>query len=44
MIVMSLGDVTVMVLTYRVGVYIRRACMSLRALVWVFGCSTFDCT
>ena len=41
MIMMVLDDVTVMVLMYRVGGYIRRAHM---ALIWVFGCSTFGCT
>ena len=41
MIVTSLGDVTIMVLTLRVGSCMRRAHTSLRALVWVFSCSTF---
>ena len=41
MIVMSLGDVTIMVLMLRAGRYIRRACTSLGALIWVFDCSTF---
>ena len=41
MIMMSLGDVTIVVLTLRVGSYIRRVCTSLRALIWVFSCSTF---
>ena len=41
MIVMSLDDVTTMVVMLRVGSYIRKACMSLGAPIWVFGCSTF---
>ena len=41
MIMMSLGDVTTMVLTLRMGSYIRKVCMSLRALIWVFSCRTF---
>ena len=40
MVVTSLGDVTTMVLTLQVGSYIKRACMSLWALIWAFGCST----
>ena len=40
-IVTSLGDVTIMVLTLRVGRYMKRMCMSLGALIWDFGCSTF---
>ena len=38
----SLDDVSTMVLMLRVGSYIRRVCMSLGTLIWVFSCSTFD--
>ena len=34
-IVMSLGDVTVVMLTQMVGGYIRRMPMTLKALIWV---------
>ena len=37
MIVTSFSDVTNIMLTHRVGEYIRRAHMSLKAIVWVFG-------
>ena len=40
-VVTSLGDITTMMLTLRVGRYIRRVCTSFRALIWVFSCSTF---
>ena len=40
-IVTSLVDVTVIMLTWRVGSCTRGVCMSRGALVWVFGCSTF---
>ena len=43
-IMMSLGDVTVIMLMWRVGSYKRRVCMSLGALIWVFGCCTFGHT
>ena len=36
-IVMLFSDVTNVMLMHRVGGYIRRACMSLEAVVWVFG-------
>ena len=37
MIVMSFSDVMNVMLTHRVGRYIRRVCMSLEAIIWVFG-------
>ena len=43
-IVMSLGDVTVVKLMEGAGSYKGRACMSLGALVWVFGYCTFGHT
>ena len=37
MIVTSFSDVTNILLTHRVGGYISRVCMSLEAIIWVFG-------
>ena len=41
-IMTSFSDVTNVILMHRVGGYIKRACMSLEAIVWVFGAELSD--